>query len=269
MSGLLIMANWQATCYNRPWYAGIDIAPRGKACREALNFHHVFWPGQRLINHVQLPLNMEYLKHELRWYVNADYADESIAEHAAMWNDVRNPDGKWLSNYGYWLWGEPQRLAWVIEELKRDPDSRRAVVHINTPDHLSVQLKDIPCTMYLAFHIRTNVLYTAVHMRSQDAVWGLRNDLPFFWMVADIVSKAVGVPVGNLYLFVNSFHIYERHYEKVRNLILDPDGWIPTKLDWSSLVTKVLNEKLKIESKAGRNDGDSPGISGPIDVHTA
>jgi thymidylate synthase len=266
---LLIAANWQTTCYARPWYAGIEVSPRGRLVREILNFDHKFYPEHRLINHVFMPLNMEYLKAELRWYVAADYDDESIAAHASTWDAVRNPDGRWLSNYGYWLWGEPQRLRWVIDELKRDPESRRAVVHISTPEHLHPDFKDIACTMYMNFHIRTELLYTSVRMRSQDAVWGLRNDLPFFWFVADVVSKAIGVPLGYMHYVVDSYHIYEQHFEKIKTVVSDADGWIPTKLNWAPLVDKVLYERLSISPKTQSNAVDSGSVVGTLNLPEA
>ena len=214
--------------------------------REKLHATYQIYSYQRILDHEALPINWDYLKQELRWYVNADYHDGSIAERASQWDKVRNPDGWWNSNYGYWLWGPPQRLRWVIDELNRDPASRRAVCHINTPETLGPDQKDVPCTMYMNFHVRYGRLYPIVHMRSQDAVWGLRNDLPFFWLVADIVSAATGWKLGYMNYSVDSLHIYERHWEKVHKVAQNPGDWLDSKLDVSALVDKVLNDKLKI-----------------------
>jgi thymidylate synthase len=240
---------------------GIQNEVRGQKTTECSNFSCDLLPSQRLLNHNELPLNWDYLKTELKWYANGDYYDESIAEHASQWDKVRNPDGFWVSNYGYWLWGPPQRLKWVIEELYRSPSSRRAVVHINSPEHLRADANDVPCTMYFNFHIRVEQLYMTVHMRSQDAVWGLRNDLPFFWMVFDVMAKILQLRQGYMHYSVDSLHVYDRHYKKVKACLADPGGWQDSVLNTSALVDKIINEKLCITPRKVLIDEPRPVVS--------
>jgi thymidylate synthase len=53
-------------------------------------------------------------------------------------------------------------------------------------------------------------------MRSQDAVFGLGNDVPFFSLVQEMVAQLVGIPMGALTVFVESLHVYERHWAKLQ-----------------------------------------------------
>jgi thymidylate synthase len=106
--------------------------------------------------------------------------------------------------------------------------------------------------MYLSFHVRHGVLCTTVRMRSQDAVWGLRNDLPFFWLVSDVVAAATGYRQGIMHYSVDSLHVYERHFEKVKKMLRNHNGWIDSELNTTALVEKILNDKLKIKPQAPR-----------------
>ncbi len=245
------VGDWRYNFYSNCMF-GLTTTARGMLTKEQLNASYKLFPNQRIINHEDLPISWPYLKEELRWYTRAEYNDNSIAEFASQWDAVRNPDGWWLSNYGYWLWGPPQRLRWVIDELNRDPGSRRAIAHINSSEHLDNRNKDIPCTMYFNFHVRHGLLCPTIRMRSQDAVWGLRNDLPFFWLVADVVAAATGYKLGTMHYSVDSLHVYERHFDKVKKMLRNRNGWIDSELDTKALVETILNDKLKVPTQARR-----------------
>lgn len=232
--------HWQPLIYGPLISYGQLVKPRNQSTKELLHWSFRFGNDQRFIYHKLMPMNLEYFAKELAWYVKADKNDISITEHAGIWKDMLNDDGTLTSNYGYLLWGyETAPLRRVIAELRTDQDSRRAIAHINKPEHFREGIKDIPCTMLLQFMIRSGNLHTAVYMRSQDAVFGLRNDLPFFWFVAEIVAKALGIETSQLYLTVGSFHVYERHWQKLRDIMKAPDDWLIPDVDWSEEVADV------------------------------
>jgi thymidylate synthase len=234
--------NWQTLIYGPLISHGNFVSPRGQLTREQLGWYFRFQQHQRFISHRLMPLNTGYLATELAWYIKGDNKDLSIADHAELWKSMINIDGTLTSNYGYQLWGRDQApLKPAVTELKRDPNTRRAVVHINRPEHNFGGYKDIPCTMYLQFFIRDETLVTLVSMRSQDAVYGLRNDLPFFWFVADVVAKIMGIKKQELFLTVGSFHVYEKHFDKVKQVVDDAAGWIGMEVSWTKEVDSVCN----------------------------
>ena len=239
---------WQALIYAPLHLHGKRCSPRGQLTKELLNWQFRFDDDQRFLYHKQLPMNLEYFGKELAWYVKGERDDVSIIEHASIWKDMLNSDGTLTSNYGYLLWGyETAPLKRCVAELKRDPFSRRAVAHINKPEHFREGINDIPCTMYLQFIVRDGDLHTSVHMRSQDAVFGLRNDLPFFWFVADVMAEALQVDATTLNLTVGSFHVYERHWEKLDNVVHTPEAWLVPQIDWSEEVQSVA---IKLKTPA-------------------
>ena len=204
---------------------GEVTSPRNQGTLETRNFSVNFDHSQRYIGFAARHTNMEYLKEEFKWYINADKNDLSIAEHAKIWKDCIK-DGVIESNYGFYLFNE-NVMSYIVNLLSKDPDSRRGVININRNYHNNLEAKDVPCTMYIGFIIRSNQLFMNVRMRSQDAMYGFYNDLPFFQLVFDIYwfllkDRSPGLIRGFLNLHVDSFHVYERHFETLRDIVSEP-----------------------------------------------
>lgn len=111
---------------------------------------------------------------------------------------------------------EGNQVQKVIEMLRLDPDSRRAVMTIyNGPKDLNGGGgKNTPCTMSLQFFIRSGKLDLIATMRSSDVVWGVTYDVFQFTMLQEFVARMLNVSLGTFYFRTGSMHIYERdwHY---------------------------------------------------------
>ncbi len=200
------------------YMTGRERSPRGMLTKELENYHVEFWPEHQFINFQARKLNVGYIKTEFKWYLNGNKRDLSICDHAKIWQGCVK-DGEIQSNYGWYLF-EQQGLHSIVYELQEDPDSRRAIVNIfNQRDHLVQGAKDVPCTCTIGFRIRDGKLNMTVHMRSQDAVYGVGNELPFFNLGWELVAICLDVPRGVYHHFVESFHVYERHFKMVEEII--------------------------------------------------
>ena len=129
-------------------------------------------------------------------------------------------DGKHFHGaYGYrWRnhWGEDQ-LIWVIEHLRKEPESRRAVLQMFDPavDQPSrgPEMKDIPCNTAIYFDIVEGVLNMTVTCRSNDMIWGAYGaNAVHMSMLQEFIARALGIRVGQYVQFSNNFHVYERHF---------------------------------------------------------
>ena len=106
----------------------------------------------------------------------------------------------------------------------KDPDSRQAVVHFNTPDYAFKDVKDFPCTMYLQFMIRESKLFLIVNMRSNDLVKGVPYDWSWFMylhrrMLAELRQKYEQLGVGSYIHNAGSLHLYEEDFELARKML--------------------------------------------------
>ena len=122
-------------------------------------------------------------------------------------------DGKTLNGaYGPRI---KKSLTKIVETLKKDPDSRRAVVPIYGKEDAGLDSNDIPCTIGFQFLIRNNKLDMIVNMRSNDIFLGFPYDIFNFTMWQEYVSCKLNIDIGTYTHIANSLHFYEKDREKI------------------------------------------------------
>lgn len=203
--------------YNAP-----EIEVRGLKTKELLNYKLVIQPYDRFFNFEGRKMNLKYIKEEFKWYCKGDKFDTSITEHAKMWKSLINEDGSINSNYGQYI---KPNFARCLETLVHDKYSRRAIIMIGNNDNFSSKTKDYCCTLSMSFQIRNNKLLMTIHMRSNDAIFGLTNDIPTFSFFHEMMyvclrdTKYPDLELGEYTHLADSFHVYERHYKMLKNII--------------------------------------------------
>jgi thymidylate synthase len=105
------------------------------------------------------------------------------------------------------------QLFEVVELLKKEPDTRRAVMCIWDPvKDLNVQSRDLPCNDMIMFSINEDKLEVEVVCRSNDVIWGAYGaNAVQFRFLQEFVARAVGVQVGMLSQISRSFHFYSEN----------------------------------------------------------
>lgn len=220
--------------FNHLYNAGVSF-PRGLLTKELLNYHYSVKPGDELLAHPRRKLNMDYVKRELSWYLKGHRYDKSIVAFAKTWEGCIASDGGINSNYGQYLFGAGMGLDRCFGELAVDKDSRRAVAMILGQHSLHFSsTNDVPCTIGLQFLIRpdefgVDELITIATMRSQDAIYGLGNDVPAFMFFGKLLASALSIKQGELHVNVGSLHVYERHFQMLDGIAMFPEQW--TRLD--------------------------------------
>jgi thymidylate synthase len=209
---------------------GVKVSPRGLTVLEIENYSYVLNPYERFVNFKSRKFNLNYVKTEFLWYLKGDKYDTSIADHAKIWKGTINEDGSINSNYGQYVFGAQKQFDIVVNTLKNDKDSRRASMMILSKDTLTSD-RDVPCTYALNFRIRENKLNMTVHMRSQDAIFGMGNDAPCFSFMHEMILNALKefypeLEYGDYTHFADSFHVYERHFEMLVHLA-NKDAYTP------------------------------------------
>lgn len=106
---------------------------------------------------------------------------------------------------------EVDQIQYVIDLLKADPDSRRAVISLWNPsmDAVGIGGKDYPCNAMLFFKIREGALNLTVCNRSNDAVWGCYGaNAVQFSILLQYIARKLKVPVGRYTQVSDSLHVY-------------------------------------------------------------
>jgi thymidylate synthase len=159
---------------------------------------------------------------ELLWYLAGTDDVEMISHYIPAYASSAY-EGRVEGGYGPRLFGVGARLVDVVQILRDNRDSRRAVVQIF--DHADLQnVIDVPCTTSIQFLARAGELNLVVSMRSNDAYLGFPHDVFAFTMLQEIVACQLGLTLGRYVHFVGSMHLYEENMTQISRY-LDVEGW--------------------------------------------
>ena len=170
--------------------------------------------------------NQDYIERELQWYKSMSLNVNDIpGGPPEIWKRVATTYGRINSNYGWCIYSKENGNQYenVLDELTRNPDTRRATMIYTRPsmhyDYNRDGMSDFMCTNAVQYLIRDGKVNALVYMRSNDAVFGYKNDYAWQKYVLDSVANDLGLSVGNLYWNVSSLHVYERHFDLIRDRI--------------------------------------------------
>lgn len=151
--------------------------------------------------------------------------DRSMVNPGKAWELNRNMWGQFLDKNGKFDYTYSERINLInkldnlIELLKLDPDTRKAVLNIFTDIDTAFYNgeKRIPCSMYYDFLIRENSkgkkqLNICYHQRSSDFVQHFGDDVYLAWKLMEYIAKEVGVEPGYLYHTIDSLHSYKKDW---------------------------------------------------------
>ena len=169
-------------------------------------------------------VNDDYIQRELEWYESMSlYVDDIPGITPAIWKQVADRAGKINSNYGWAIYHKDNGLQYVrvFNELLHLPNSRRAVMIYTRPtmweDYKRDGMSDFMCTNTVQYMIRNEQLVAIVQMRSNDVVFGYRNDYAWQKHVADTLTADLGLTKEPKIIWhVGSLHIYSRHFDLVK-----------------------------------------------------
>ena len=74
---------------------------------------------------------------------------------------------------------------------------------------------DFICTNAVTYYIRDDALECVVQMRSNDVIFGYRNDYAWQEYVLGELADELGIPTGQMHWQVQNLHVYERHFDLV------------------------------------------------------
>lgn len=121
------------------------------------------------------------------------------------------------------------QLSTIVDQLAADPTTRQALLTIWRPSDL-VREGDKPCTLTLQFLLRRSRLECHVNMRSNDVWLGLAIDVFVFTQLQHTIANVLGVRAGKYVHHAGSLHAYERDWEKIDKLQVQPATWLDLEL---------------------------------------
>jgi len=168
-------------------------------------------------------VNQEYIDAEINWYKlgSTNIHDIDYDPTPTAWQYTADNNGEINSNYGR-LINSPlyfNQYNNAKEELQRNSNSRRATMVYTRPsiweEYQDNGKNDFICTNAVSFYINSlsSQVDCVVQMRSNDAVYGYKNDYAWHKYILNKLSNDLGYDSGLIYWQVQNLHIYERHFK--------------------------------------------------------
>jgi thymidylate synthase len=168
-------------------------------------------------------LHLKSIVHELLWFLKGDTNIAYLrANGVSIWDEWADANGDLGPVYGRqwrsWEGADGQthdQIKWVLEEIKRNPDSRRLVVSAWNVADLP-RMKLAPCHCLFQFYVADGRLSCQLYQRSADIFLGVPFNIASYALLTALMAQATGLEPGD---FVHSFgdaHLYLNHLDQAR-----------------------------------------------------
>lgn len=161
--------------------------------------------------------------HELLWFLKGDTNIAYLKDNkVTIWDEWADAAGDLGPVYGkQWRsWRAPggdtiDQIAAVVEQIKRNPDSRRLIVSAWNVAELD-QMALPPCHLLFQFYVADGKLSCQLYQRSADLFLGVPFNIASYAILTHMIAQVTGLGVGD---FVHTFgdaHIYTNHIDQVK-----------------------------------------------------
>jgi thymidylate synthase len=186
-------------------------------------------------------LHLKSIVHELIWFLRGETNTRYLRENGVtIWDEWADADGELGPVYGHqWRsWPAPDgrsidQIAWVLEEIRRNPDSRRLLVSAwNVADLPRMALQ--PCHALFQFYVADGRLSCQLYQRSGDIFLGVPFNIASYALLTHMVAQVTGLAPGDFVHTLGDAHLYSNLFEPAREqlarepkplprLVLNPD----------------------------------------------
>jgi thymidylate synthase len=166
-------------------------------------------------------LHLPSIIYELLWFLRGDTNVKYLREHGVrIWDEWADEDGNLGPVYGkQWRsWpsadgGNIDQLARVVEQLKRDPNSRRILVSAWNVGELE-QMALLPCHALFQFYVASGRLSCQLYQRSADALLGVPFNIACYALLTHMLAQQCDLKVGEFIWTGGDCHLYLNHLEQ-------------------------------------------------------
>ena len=175
-------------------------------------------------------LHTKSIVYELLWFLRGETNIAYLKEHGVgIWDQWADANGELGPVYGKQWRAWPascgrtiDQISWLIDEIKRNPDSRRLVVSAwNVGELPKMALQ--PCHALFQFHVANGRLSCQLYQRSGDIFLGVPFNIAGYALLTHMVAQVCGLQVGDFVHTLGDAHLYKNHFDQARaQLARDP-----------------------------------------------
>ena len=215
-------------------------------------------------------LHLKSIIYELLWFLRGDTNVKYLNEHGVtIWDEWADSDGNLGRVYGaQWCdWRTPDgrpinQIDRVIEQIRKNPDSRRLIVSAWNPGELD-QMALPPCHAMFQFFVQEGELSCQLYQRSADLFLGVPFNIASYALLTMMMAQVCDLKAGTFVHTFGDLHLYSNHLEQAKEQLAREPRRLPT----MQLNPKVRNiHDFKFEDFQLVGYDPHPAIKAPIAV---
>lgn len=168
-------------------------------------------------------LHLRSIIYELIWFIHGDTNIKFLHDNnVSIWDEWADENGDLGPIYGkQWRRWEGKdckvidQLSWVINEIIKNPNSRRLIVSAWNVAEIS-EMKLPPCHVLFQFYVANNKLSCQLYQRSADIFLGVPFNIASYSLLTHMIAQVTGLQVGEFIHTFGDAHLYLNHIEQAK-----------------------------------------------------
>lgn len=168
-------------------------------------------------------LHTRSIFHELLWFLQGSTNIKYLKDNqVSIWDEWANESGELGPVYGkQWRsWTTPEgrqidQIQNVVEEIKRNPNSRRLLVVAFNPGEID-KMALPPCHAFFQFYVANGKLSCQLYQRSADVFLGVPFNIASYALLTHMVAQVCQLKVGEFIHTLGDAHLYLNHLEQAK-----------------------------------------------------
>ncbi|MGB7933580.1 MAG: thymidylate synthase [Gammaproteobacteria bacterium] len=167
-------------------------------------------------------LHLRSIIHELLWFLRGDTNVAYLHDHnVSIWDEWADENGELGPVYGFqwrsWATADGRhidQIHQVIEQIRRNPDSRRIIVsawNVGELDKMALP----PCHAFFQFYVAEGKLSCQLYQRSADIFLGVPFNIASYALLTQMMAQVTGLQAGDFVHTLGDAHLYLNHLEQV------------------------------------------------------
>ncbi|CAJ2765804.1 thymidylate synthase [Burkholderia pseudomallei] len=228
-------------------------------------------------------LHFKSIANELIWFLSGNTNVSWLNENGVtIWNEWATEDNELGPVYGkqWTAWptkdgGTINQIDYVVETLRKNPNSRRILFHGWNPEYLpdeSVSPQENarqgrmalpPCHLLYQFYVAEGKLSSLLYIRSSDSFLGLPYNIASLALLTHMLAQQCDLVPHEIVVSIGDLHAYSNHMEQIQTQLTREVRELP-KLVITRRPESIYDYKFEDFELVGYNP--HPSIAAPIAV---